>query len=105
CMLSLRTLRVLPSFPTRRSSDLFVLAARRVLSHPLRHQCLTFCRFKKRSARGPCRRAMVASMPASVHVGAATVIELGAPRTGQPDRKSTRLNSSHVKNSYAVFSL
>src|SRR5436309_11422351 len=23
--------------------------------------------------------------------------------TGKPDRKSTRLNSSHVKNSYAVF--
>src|SRR5690606_39743833 len=26
-------------------------------------------------------------------------------RRSQPDRKSTRLNSSHVKNSYAVFCL
>src|SRR5690606_39673809 len=27
------------------------------------------------------------------------------PRSGKPDRKSTRLNSSHVKISYAVFCL
>src|SRR5690606_40239942 len=29
----------------------------------------------------------------------------GHPETGVLDRKSTRLNSSHVKNSYAVFCL
>src|SRR5690606_41068611 len=31
--------------------------------------------------------------------------EHGAPRAGRKDRKSTRLNSSHVKSSYAVFCL
>src|SRR5690349_25161205 len=29
----------------------------------------------------------------------------GRPRTGRTDRKSTRLNSSHVEISYAVFCL
>src|SRR5699024_11871719 len=29
----------------------------------------------------------------------------GSDRSGQPDRKSTRLNSSHVSISYAVFCL
>src|SRR5207249_11805966 len=33
------------------------------------------------------------------------VILNGAPRGSRLDRKSTRLNSSHVSNSYAVFCL
>src|SRR5690606_39323035 len=32
-------------------------------------------------------------------------LPLGRGLTQDPDRKSTRLNSSHVKNSYAVFCL
>src|SRR3712207_7435136 len=31
--------------------------------------------------------------------------QLGHPRLAQPDRKSTRLNSSHANISYAVFCL
>src|SRR5690349_21076771 len=33
------------------------------------------------------------------------IVVNGAPRTVTADRKSTRLNSSHVENSYAVFCL
>src|SRR5690606_42000661 len=34
-----------------------------------------------------------------------TAISFAATEVGDIDRKSTRLNSSHVKNSYAVFCL
>src|SRR5438128_5015047 len=62
-------LRVLHSFPTRRSSDL----ARSSGSRP---------------GRGGAASRRSRSLPA-----------------GQPDRKSTRLNSSHGSISYAVFCL
>src|SRR3712207_8720805 len=35
----------------------------------------------------------------------AGLVEAPGERTGTPDRKSTRLNSSHVNISYAVFCL
>src|SRR5690606_41983213 len=75
--------RPLPSFPTRRSSDLERNSAypasaldirRRRQGAPLRSADQ---RFRRRC--GACNRLR--------------------------DRKSTRLNSSHVKNSYAVFCL
>src|SRR5690606_41668956 len=71
--------RALPSFPTRRSSDLRLDAQPRRASagdHPV------LC--------GQCRSA--------------TTGLAGAPEPSG-DRKSTRLNSSHVKISYAVFCL
>src|SRR5699024_11303788 len=37
--------------------------------------------------------------------GMAKAIEAGIPKMRVEDRKSTRLNSSHVSNSYAVFCL
>ena len=49
-----------------------------------KHQCSTCCARRKPSASRPCSNASVASMPAAVHVGAATVTERGAPSTGQP---------------------
>src|SRR5436309_4471735 len=64
-------LRVLHSFPTRRSSDL--RGGRPRASSKARRTCAA------------------ASAPAS--------------RRSRSDRKSTRLNSSHVKISYAVFCL
>src|SRR5690606_41472469 len=67
--------RVIHSFPTRRSSDLGV---------PLAEQ-----------------RAVRVAV-----VGEPLLAERGADRVHVPgDRKSTRLNSSHVKTSYAVFCL
>src|SRR5690606_40892742 len=85
-------LRNLPSFPTRRSSDLH---------------------------RGPRASALVeldvAEQPAVLRVRVPEGVEGRALHRADPaearhearrqDRKSTRLNSSHVKISYAVFCL
>src|SRR5690606_40643545 len=75
------TPRPLPSFPTRRSSDL------------ISDSCRLPVRARGRARRLRCpgarlRRARAQQGPAS-----------------RADRKSTRLNSSHVKISYAVFCL
>src|SRR5437870_10265928 len=68
---------VLHSFPTRRSSDLFTLDRLHELF---------------RSKPGPCPVAFELRYPD----GSIATLE---------DRKSTRLNSSHVAISYAVFCL
>src|SRR3989442_4505775 len=39
------------------------------------------------------------------HIAATTVLWVALGLTVEPDRKSTRLNSSHVRISYAVFCL
>src|SRR5207249_11223576 len=85
--------RDLHSFPTRRSSDLggwFML--RRAA-----HTC-----FERRASRVPSGQrvgARTGSPPFS-----AKVVTPSLPRPSA-DRKSTRLNSSHVSISYAVFCL
>src|SRR5690606_40154485 len=76
-------LRTLHSFPTRRSSDLRVAGIRTV--HP--HHYYTAVSFNLKKLLHGCH-------PYS---------EIG--RHPWRDRKSTRLNSSHVKISYAVFCL
>src|SRR5699024_12451319 len=78
--------RALHSFPTRRSSDLvhqadFLQVVRRGLG-----------RLPGGSRAGDFLRQLPLAVPA------------GAPQP-QQDRKSTRLNSSHVSISYAVFCL
>src|SRR5438874_6156930 len=75
--------RDLHSFPTRRSSDLSRLRRRR---KPLRSQPLG---------------SRLLSTPAELHPGGREARHRG----GDGDRKSTRLNSSHVEISYAVFCL
>src|SRR5207302_11115176 len=70
--------RDLHSFPTRRSSD---------LRHPTR----------------PRADARVLP-PRFAGLSDSHISKTKAPRSGE-DRKSTRLNSSHVKISYAVFCL
>src|SRR5690606_41974300 len=90
--------RDLHSFPTRRSSDLDV-----------RHRCLVVpidCNVSARVA-GQADRLQVQTIGvAGPAVGPQQHIRLD-PATGRKvqDRKSTRLNSSHVKISYAVFCL
>src|SRR5438067_4431312 len=50
-------------------------------------------------------RALPAAVPED-RVGHPLLVDPGAPPRGRPpDRKSTRLNSSHVSISYAVFCL
>src|SRR5205814_4505497 len=84
------TNRDLPSFPTRRSSDLSTAVAR---GRPWR-------RHADRSAHDEpgcdLRRFLRPSRGDHINAG-------GAGR--QEDRKSTRLNSSHLGISYAVFCL
>src|SRR5690606_41941852 len=76
--------RDLPSFPTRRSSDLPLHARRRFVQ----------------GAFGRGEADETQSRPALHHLDAAAGGVFAAR-----DRKSTRLNSSHVKISYAVFCL
>src|SRR5205807_4371396 len=105
CLLSFFRLSVLlpdlHSFPTRRSSDLSRVVTRLglVLVSPRRHPAVrstrprTFLHARRRN-RAPARRAHTRR---DDHA-------LGRDRR-QQDRKSTRLNSSHLVISYAVFCL
>src|SRR5690625_5661952 len=76
-----RFLRNLFSFPTRRSSDLPFFQG--------------ICDFQSSLAF-----LLLSSLPHKVHAYLQPVIY-----GGMLDQKSTRLNSSHVANSYAVFLL
>src|SRR5207245_9298961 len=78
--------RALPSFPTRRSSD---------LSHAGR------CAPHEASSRGRPGGAERALRPERSRPGPTS----SRRHVGRPDRKSTRLNSSHGSISYAVFCL
>src|SRR5690606_42036193 len=60
--------------------------------------------FGQRSSRC-CRGRCVGAVRDGVQLAATTGGFLGVGRTAGADRKSTRLNSSHVKISYAVFCL
>src|SRR5947199_6959313 len=73
--------RYLRSFPTRRSSDLAVNAGYGANADPV--SASTGTRFFVTDARGTKKRVPVDA----------------------EDRKSTRLNSSHLGSSYAVFCL
>src|SRR5690606_39888667 len=91
--------RGLHSFPTRRSSD---LAADR---QP-QPRALAFARQRSidLDERVEDRPEPVPRDPAAGVLDLdADRIGRGVPRECNTDRKSTRLNSSHVKNSYAVF--
>src|SRR5690606_41299518 len=92
------TLRAPPSFPPRRSSD---LGERRDRPRPV---------FLSGVARQLLARPQRQDQPAHLEEGDAVgepLVPLQPHRLvegdGPADRKSTRLNSSHVKISYAVF--
>src|SRR5207302_11208848 len=81
----------LPSFPTRRSSDLPVSTS----------QDATYSRLQDINGDGlPDRLMRSYSAPYTNFV-----VQLNKGPFPDLDRKSTRLNSSHVKISYAVFCL
>src|SRR5690606_41135519 len=95
----------LPSFPTRRSSDLCRAG------HVQRElQVLLELRLNQLFVVGEHEAAAVASFGElrrpGKHVPSAVrpvgELAIGDVQVGTRDRKSTRLNSSHVKNSYAV---
>src|SRR5690606_40721903 len=88
------------SFPTRRSSDL--TDARDVVVHVRRQERLQHAVLTQPDVRGTERPELVGEqarqVPLTLRAGDAVDAFTG-------DRKSTRLNSSHVKISYAVFCL
>src|SRR5690606_41933607 len=98
-------LETLYSFPTRRSSDLGAARAGAVASRRAARAADTERRVLRRAqaaAHGPGRAARAcvarAQQPAGLSVPSRVLHRCA-------DRKSTRLNSSHVKISYAVFCL
>src|SRR5690606_40325367 len=92
----------LPSFPTRRSSDLAIF----LTPHHDRLAALS-----ARDGRGnldPARRGPYRGRTrhqAWRRGARAGLLRARVRPARRPDRKSTRLNSSHVKISYAVFCL
>src|SRR5690606_42099023 len=89
--------RASPSFPTRRSSDLLTLHQPSPGGGLENLACCpgpapVFC---QRSYPGPARRSRLHR----------TVENIPPIQGARQDRKSARLNSSHVKISYAVFCL
>src|SRR5207249_9669169 len=95
----------LHSFPTRRSSDLPFRrdergsVAERVMFNPMTIQiAATAAGSRDLEAKQPAR---VRRHESFVEVDQATVVRRRALRRKTIDRKSTRLNSSHVSISYA----
>src|SRR5690625_6583354 len=82
-----------PPFPTRRSSDLAIGCDRRIVRHVLRLEG------RDRKPAPPRRPAEPRDQHRLADIRARALDHQGA------DRKSTRLNSSHVAISYAVFCL
>src|SRR5207253_10792211 len=95
-----RAPRALPSFPTRRSSDLAPPAAS---AEPSVDVIPILVSRKVLTAEQAERVRRATRM--SPQSGEQAVIQLGFASEVQIDRKSTRLNSSHVAISYAVFCL
>src|SRR5690606_41526700 len=92
-------LRDVPSFPTRRSSDLL---------HPLPPRYVSTVDSGNLSGHLLTLRQGLLAQPDAPVLAPATWQGLGdvaGVLVESGDRKSTRLNSSHVKISYAVFCL
>src|SRR5690606_42006733 len=102
-LLIIHKLKVVPHrdgpslFPYTRSSDLLDIAAGRPSA--------ALARLRQRGGLASADEvdALTALLPAIMLAHAGSTTTLYAPRDS--DRKSTRLNSSHVKSSYAVFCL
>src|SRR5687768_17806093 len=96
------TTEIYTSFPTRRSSDLYLreeirAQANEALGREVIHK-IEVGIGPKRTETGPARSGEASATPASK-------VAPDRPRADDPDRKSTRLNSSHGYISYAVFCL
>src|SRR5690606_41437421 len=89
--------RLRPSSPPRRSSDLFWTRPRGPCSWASPRAPRTVPSYRR-----PCHRRECRAQRQGTHHHAPLV---WLPEGRRKDRKSTRLNSSHVKSSYAVFCL
>src|SRR5690606_41999897 len=90
--------RGLCSFPTRRSSDLSAGVRNEDAAMPV-------SKSPTASRARCCDSKVEADMPLFASQLLKTIRENCPPAWNAGDRKSTRLNSSHVKISYAVFCL
>src|SRR5207302_10184466 len=88
-----------PPFPPRRSSDLQNLTL--LLGHPIFTLAVLLFTLLAAGGFGSAVSAFVPPRGACLVIAALGTNE----RADGADRKSTRLNSSHVKISYAVFCL
>src|SRR5207249_10989177 len=90
---------LLPSFPTRRSSDLALHFDRDVLQ--------VRCLLRRQTHGAKLRRVQPRNHFRLDRLAADQLLQPrpNGPRRPHRDRKSTRLNSSHVSISYAVFCL
>src|SRR5699024_12693680 len=86
--------RALHSFPTRRSSDLMLEKAEAMIQEGADH-------LKALGIVGTAVGTGLNAHPDYAEKVCASISDI----TGKKDRKSTRLNSSHVSISYAVFCL
>src|SRR5205807_9353592 len=94
--------RDLPSFPTRRSSDLADVIVRLITDEPTPPRKLD--RRIPRDLETICLKAM-AKPPERRYASVTAFLEDIRRFEAGEDRKSTRLNSSHLVISYAVFCL
>src|SRR5690606_41132302 len=94
-------LRSLPSFPTRRSSDLVQAMKAEGIEYEERMELLEEVTYPR-----PLEEGLVNALRAyrETHPWVRES-DLSPKSVVREDRKSTRLNSSHVKISYAVFCL
>src|SRR5439155_23302036 len=95
--------RHLHSFPTRRSSDLALHPA--AAGEDLRHRAVEADLRPVGPRRGRERLRDAAHPTADVTPHPPHAVTLAVGWAASRDRKSTRLNSSHVAISYAVFCL
>src|SRR5690606_41919965 len=95
-----RALPHLPSFPTRRSSDLVLAVKPQMMADALGELPVLKDTLVVSVAAGTMISTFEGAFP-----GAAIVRVMPNTPAAIGDRKSTRLNSSHVKISYAVFCL
>src|SRR5690606_39528913 len=93
-----------PSSPTRRSSDLFKKGPRAVDGIDLQVAPGEIYGFLGPNGAGKSTTVLMLTTLLPPTAGTARVAGWDVSRDGaRVDRKSTRLNSSHVKISYAVF--
>src|SRR5690606_42034226 len=95
--------RALHSFPTRRSSDLIVVRIRDDLVSSLLDDAIDRCKARPGQIAVTFGAGQRHGLDRGIKVACAVAGCDEADDFG--DRKSTRLNSSHVKISYAVFCL
>src|SRR5207249_7791831 len=87
-----------PSFPTRRSSDLLYFVVKSSTARPTERD-ISFTEMLSAVDQGKVSEVVI-------HGGdARSGADVRGKYKDNPDRKSTRLNSSHVSISYAVFCL